>query len=221
MLVQRHDIATEIRDYVREIREDLSAETLVNVIIPETVRGNGLRYLLHARHIQKIRSTPALEDDLVVTNVAHHPAYATLEPVAHATDLRSVMTGWRHVAVVLVSGVHNATARSLRYASSLRADELHAVQVEVDAHETEEIREAWNDQDLGVHLEVLPSPCRQMAKPIHSYVRRILDEQPRTLVTIVIPEFVVRKRWHRLLHNLPTKRTASSSPSVGSATGLK
>jgi hypothetical protein len=217
MLVQRHDIATEIRDYVREIREDLGAETLVNVIIPETVREDPLRYLLHTRHIQKIKSTLAHEDDLVVTNIAHHPGYATLEPVTHSEDPRRVMEGWRHVAVVLVSGVHNATVRSLRYASSLRADEVHAVHVEVDAHETEGIHEAWNDRDLGVHLEVLPSPYRQIAKPIHAYVREILDEQPRTFVTIVIPELVVRKRWHRLLHNqtaLTLKGTFLFEPSV-------
>ena len=152
-----------------------------------------------------------------MTNVAHHPDYATLEPVGHAEDPRRVMEGWHHVAVVLVSGVNNATERSLRYASSLRADDVHAVHVEVDAHETEAVREAWDDRDLGVQLEVLHSPYRQIAKPIHSYVRAILDEQPRTFVTIVIPELVVRKRWHRLLHNqtaLTLKGTFLFEPSV-------
>jgi hypothetical protein len=217
MQVQYRDIATEIRDYVREVQASLGAGTLVNVIIPETVRGHLLRHLLRTRHIQRIKSTLAAEDNIVVTNVAHHPDYATLEPVAHVEDIRRVMEGWRHVAVVLVSGVHNATARSLRYASSLRADDLHAVHVEVDAHETEAIREAWNARDLGVRLEVLPSPYRQIAKPINEYVRRILDEQPRTFVTIVIPELVVRKRWHRLLHNqtaLTLKGTFLFEPSV-------
>jgi amino acid transporter len=217
MLVQHEDIATEIRDYVRDIREDLGAETLVNVIIPETVRDNPLRHLLHTRHIQRIKSTLVLEDDLVVTNVAHHPGFAALEPVAHAEDPRRVMEGWRHVAVVLVSGVHNATVHSLRYASSLRADDMHAVHVEVDAHETDGVRQAWDDRNFGVPLEVLPSPYRQIAKPIHGYVRAILDEQPRTFVTIVIPELVVRKRWHRLLHNqtaLTLKGTFLFEPSV-------
>jgi amino acid transporter len=217
MQVQYRDIATEIRDYVREVQASLGAGTLVNVIIPETVRGHLLRHLLRTRHIQRIKSTLAAEDNIVVTNVAHHPDYAILEPVTHVDDIRRVMEGWRHVAVVLVSGVNNATARSLRYASSLRADDLHAVHVEVDAHETEGIREAWNARDLGVRLEVLSSPYRQIAKPIHEYVRRILDEQPRTFVTIVIPELVVRKRWHRLLHNqtaLTLKGTFLFEPSV-------
>ncbi len=217
LIMRRRNIPTEIRDYVRRLRGELGGETLVNVIIPETVREQRLRYLLHTLHIQRIKYTLSVEDDLVVTNVAHHPGYDALEPVVHPEDVRRVMEGWHHVAIVLVSGLHNATGRSLRYAKSLRADELRALHVQVETHETEEIVAAWHDDELGAHLEVLPSPYRQIAKPIHSYVRRILEEQPRTFVTIVIPELVVRKRWHRLLHNqtaLTLKRTFLFEPSV-------
>jgi amino acid transporter len=217
LLIRRHDIPTEIRDYVRRLRDAAGEETLVNVVIPETVRFEGPRHLLHTVHIQRIKSTLAAERDLVVTNVAHHPGYAALEPTVHADDPRRVMEGWRHVAVVLVSGVHNATARSLRYAASLRADELHALHVDDEAHETDAVRDAWDAQAFGVPLEVLPSPYRQIARPVHAYVRQLLDERPRTFVTIVIPELVVRKRWHRLLHNqtaLTLKGTFLFEPSV-------
>ena len=39
--------------------------------------------------------------------------------------------------MVLVFGVHNATDRSLRYAMSLRADELRCLHVQVDEQESE------------------------------------------------------------------------------------
>jgi hypothetical protein len=215
--IRRRDIPTEIRDYVRELRGSIREETLVNVVIPETVRDPGWRHLLHAFHIQRLKSTLAVERDLVVTNVAHHPRYEGLEPVAHASDPRRVMEGWRHVVVVLVSGAHNATARSIRYASSLRADELHAVHVDVEAHAAEAVQEAWDAGSFGIPLEVLPSPFRQIGKPVHAYVRRLLDQRPHTFVTIVIPELVVRKRWHRLLHSqtaLTLKGTFLFEPSV-------
>jgi hypothetical protein len=127
------------------------------------------------------------------------------------------MEGWRHVAVVLVSGVHNATARSLRYALSLRADEVHCVHVAVDEKESEQVRRDWKEWSPGVPLQNLQSEYRQIARPVHSWVRQILDEQPRTFVTIVLPEFVVRKWWHRLLHNqtaLTLKGTFLFEPSV-------
>jgi hypothetical protein len=217
LLIRRHDIPTEIRDYVRKLRAAAGQETLVNVVIPETVRSRRWRHLLHTFHIQRIKSTLVAERDLVVTNVAHHPGYAALEPVVHADDPRRVMEGWRHVAVVLVSGVHNATARSVRYAGSLRADELHALHVDVEAHETDGVREAWDAAGFGVPLEILPSPYRQIARPVHEYVRRLLDERPQTFVTLVIPELVVRKRWHQLLHSqtaLMLKGTFLFEPSV-------
>jgi hypothetical protein len=217
LLTRRHDIPTEIRDYVRDLRDTAGEEILVNVVIPETVRLRRVRHLMHAFHIQRIKSTLVGERDLIVTNVAHHPGYAALEPVAHEGDPRRAMEGWYHVAVVLVSGVHNATARSVRYARSLRADELRVVHVDVDPHETEAIREAWDAGAFGAALDVVPSPFRQIARPLHAYVRELLDERPRTFVTIVIPELVVRKRWHQLLHSqtaLTLKGTFLFEPSV-------
>jgi len=100
-----------------------------------------------------------------------------------------------------VSAVHNATARSLRYARSLRADELHCVHVAVDEHEAETVARDWSEWKLGARLAMIPSPFRQISGPIHARIREILEAQPRTFVTIVIPEFIVQKRWHTLMHN--------------------
>ena len=128
------------------------------------------------------------------------------------------MEGWRHVAVVLVSGAHNATDQSLRYALSLRADELRCLHVQVDEKETAPRCEAdWEERYPDEPLEILESPYRQIGGPIHAWVRDILEEHPKTFVTLVIPEFVVRKRWHRLLHNqtaLTLKGTFLFEPSV-------
>src|ERR1051325_1733532 len=108
------------------------------------------------------------------------------------------MDGWRHVAVVLVSAVHNATAKSLRYARSLRADELRCIHISVDEKESEKVVTGGGEWDFGEPLEVLDSPYRQIARPIQDFVRAVLEERPRTFVTIVIPEFVVRSEERRV-----------------------
>ncbi|MGZ4203856.1 MAG: DNA-binding protein, partial [Actinomycetota bacterium] len=59
----------------------------------------------------------------------------------------------------------------------------------------------WGEWELGEPLEVLDSPFRQISRPIQDWVRGVLEERPRTFVTIVIPEFVVVKTWHSMLHN--------------------
>ena len=211
------NIADEIRNLARELRTDSDEDAVINVIVPEAVRHRGWRHVLHTRHVRRIKSALVAEADVVVTSVAHHAGYEALEPVRHAEDVRRAMEGWRHVAVVLVSGVHNATAQSVRYAQSLRADEVRHLHVQVNETETGRVREAWNERFPDLSLEVLESPYRQIGGPIHAWVRAILEEHPRTFVTIVIPEFVIRRWWHRLLHNqtaLTLKRTFLLEPSV-------
>lgn len=50
------------------------------------------------------------EKDVVVTNVTAHSGYEELEPVGVPIP-RQLVAEWKHVAVVLVAGVHNATTR--------------------------------------------------------------------------------------------------------------
>jgi len=73
--------------------------------------------------------------------------------------------------------------------------------VEIDEHETEQMKLEWDRWTPGTPLEMLPSPFRDIKEPIHRYVRSILDAHPQTFVTLVIPEFIVRKGWHQLMHN--------------------
>ena len=213
----RGGVADDAMRYVRSLRELAGPEALINVIIPEKVTHQGARHMLHKWHVQRIKAGLVAEAGVVVTNIAHHPAYASLEPVLSGPNALDAMEGWRHVAVVLVSAVHNATVKSVRYARSLRADELRCVHVAVDEKDSADVVKAWRELGVGEPLEVLDSPYRQIARPVSDLVRGILDEHPRTFVTIVIPEFVVAKLWHSAMHNqtsLTLKGTFLFEPSV-------
>jgi hypothetical protein len=203
--------------YVRKVRREVGPGEVLNVMIPESVAETGLRYIVRERRIQRLKAALLSEPDVVVTNLTSHEGYEALEPGERCARLASEPP-WRHVAVVLVAGVHNGSLAGLRYARSLGADELHCLHVETDPKDTPALREAWDEAVGGrVPLEVLPSPYRQIAGPASEWVRRVLDAEPHTYVTIVIPEFVVRKKWHNLLHNhtpLVLKRTFLFEPSV-------
>lgn len=214
--LQQNDVRTEIRDYVKEVRSRRTQHALVNVIIPETVTESGWRHIFHKLRVQRLKASLVRESDVIVTNVTQHAGYEELEPTQFSRVGRP-LGEWRHVAIVLVAAVHNATARSLRYGLSLRADEVRCVHIEVDEKEGNVVRAQWREGDFPVELEILKSPYRQIARPIHAYVRGILEETPQTFVTIVLPQFIVRKRWHRFLHNqtaLTLKGTFLFEPSV-------
>lgn len=204
MRLARGSVTDDILRYVREVKAEAAQadeDALINVLIPETIKRPGMTHLIRHMRVQQIKATLVAEANVVVTNIAHHAGYEELEPVLHPDRSALAAEGWRHVAVVLVSGVHNATARALRYARSLRSDELHCVHVAVDEHEAKKIQEEWRRMDLHEVLEIVPSPYRQIEQPIHEWVRSALESRPRTFITLVIPEFVVRRRWHHFMHN--------------------
>jgi hypothetical protein len=103
--------------------------------------------------------------------------------------------------VVLVSNVHNASLRAVAYAVGLRPAGIRAVTFAVDEADTERITEEWSRQPFDVTLEILDSPYREVRRPLVRLVTELRAESPGTVVTVVIPEFVVRRWWHQFLHN--------------------
>ncbi len=107
----------------------------------------------------------------------------------------------RHRVILPIGDVHRGVLVALNYALSI-SDDVTAVYVETDPAKTEKILRKWEAWGNGVRLEVLPSPYRSLVRPLVRYVTRIDDRRRRDqVVTIVLPQFVPVKWWHRLLHN--------------------
>jgi hypothetical protein len=104
-------------------------------------------------------------------------------------------------AIVLVSKVHKPTMRALAYAKATRPNVLEAVLVDADSNSTARILEEWDDRRIDVPLKVLYSPYREIIRPIVEYTRSIRDANPRGVVAVYIPEYVVGRWWEQVLHN--------------------
>jgi amino acid transporter len=104
-------------------------------------------------------------------------------------------------AIVLVSKVHKPTMRALAYAKATRPNVLEAVLVDTDSALTSTIFKEWDERGVDVPLKVLYSPYREIIRPIVDYVRTIRDSNPRGVVAVYIPEYVVGRWWEQLLHN--------------------
>ncbi len=104
-------------------------------------------------------------------------------------------------AIVCVSKIHKPTLRALAYARASRPSYIEAVTVDVDHDETRQLVAEWARHDLPVPLKVLASPYRQITRPILDYVRSIRSDNPRDVVTVYLPEYVLGKWWEQLLHN--------------------
>lgn len=128
-----------------------------------------------------------------------HAHYATF-----AEEIRflgqSPITPLHHTVVVPVNGITKATAGALVYATTI-SDEVIALYVEVDSADTARMRAEWEAWDIGVPLEVIPSPYRSVLRPLVEYVDNLRMVMPGELVTVVVPEVVPKRWWEHLLHN--------------------
>jgi amino acid transporter len=104
-------------------------------------------------------------------------------------------------AIVLVSKLHKPTLRALAFAKATRPNVLEGVYVAVDPGSTDRLLQEWDDRNLGVPLKVLFSPYREVVKPIVDYATQIRKANPRGVVAVYIPEYVVGRWWEQLLHN--------------------
>lgn len=107
----------------------------------------------------------------------------------------------RHTIVVLVSGVHRGTLAATRYARAIQANKLVAVHVATDPDQTAKIQERWKQWVPDIPLMVVDSPYRTLIRPLVGYINSLLEDEATDLVSIVIPQFVCVRWWHRLLHN--------------------
>jgi amino acid transporter len=143
---------------------------------------------------------------LLMQSIRRHYSNVSDELAIEADDQ---MLPTRVHAIVLVSKVHKPTLRALAYAKATRPNVLEAVLVDADSVSASNIMEEWDERRIDVPLKVLYSPYREIIRPIVQYVRSIRDANPRGVVAVYIPEYVVGRWWEQALHNQTALRLKS------------
>jgi hypothetical protein len=90
---------------------------------------------------------------------------------------------------------------ALRYAKSIAPHNVTAVYIDFDEDATAKLKERWEQLDLGIKLVILPSPYRELTRPLLRYIYKVERQRDDDVVTVVLPEFVPKKWWQHLLHN--------------------
>lgn len=135
---------------------------------------------------------------LLMSGVRKHYDQVALELAADEED--KVLPTRVH-AIVLVSKLHKPTLRALAFAKATRPNVLEGVYVATDPKATSALMAEWDERRLDVPLKVLHSPYRELVRPILEYATAIRRANPRGVVAVYIPEYVVGRWWEQLLHN--------------------
>ncbi|MGZ3695602.1 MAG: APC family permease, partial [Bdellovibrionota bacterium] len=129
----------------------------------------------------------------------HYVSTARQLTSAAAHDHRPV-AAVKHTAIVPVSGLHPGVLLALRYALSISKD-ARACCVDLDSESTARLIELWQRTVPEVKLIVLKSPYRSVIQPILDYIDAVESETDDDVVTVIIPEFMTTKWYHKFLHN--------------------
>jgi amino acid transporter len=112
-------------------------------------------------------------------------------------------------AVVPVPGLNRAVIQAVNVGRSI-SDDVRAVFISDDPEETGAVRGRWEHQVPGVPLVIVESPYRALVGPLIAYLD-VLDrawppDKAAPITFVVIPEYVARHWWERILYNQSSKR---------------
>jgi hypothetical protein len=111
--------------------------------------------------------------------------------------------------IVPVPGINRAVLQAINVARSIGPDVL-AVLISDNPEDGDQIRQRWEHQIPDVPLVFVESPYRALVGPLLSYLD-VLDQalpidKELPITFVVIPEFVARHWWERLLFNQSANR---------------
>jgi hypothetical protein len=143
-----------------------------------------------------------------------HRQYAAQERELEVRDTYVVGTAHREQRVVIpVNGINRAVVQAVMFGQTLASD-VRAVFITEDPDAGEAIRKRWERQVPGVPLVIVESPYRALVGPLTAYLD-VLDlawppEKEAPITIVVLPEYVARHWWDRLLYNQSAKRLKSA-----------
>jgi hypothetical protein len=115
--------------------------------------------------------------------------------------------------VIPVPGINRAVVQAVNVGRSI-AEDVRAVFITDEPDDIAPMQQEWEKHLPGVPLVVVESPYRALVGPLAAYLD-VLDaawppgkEAPITFV--IVPEYVARRWWERILYNQSVKRLRSA-----------
>ena len=123
-----------------------------------------------------------------------------LEPEEYNAALNDNCT-YKNRVIVPVESVNRASIRALRYAKTI-SDNVTAFNVVIDNETGEKNRQKYDMLHTDIPLVIKYSPYREIVGPLVEFIQSAeYDLSECDIVSVILPQFIVEKFWHRILHN--------------------
>lgn len=108
---------------------------------------------------------------------------------------------YRNRVIVPISSVNKSSIRALKYARTI-SENITAFCVAIDEESEKKIKEKYNALNTKIPLVIKYSPFRKVVDPLIKYIESTeYDYQHGDMITVILPQFAVKKWWHKILHN--------------------
>jgi amino acid transporter len=115
--------------------------------------------------------------------------------------------------IIPIPGINRAVIQAVNVGRSI-ANDVVAVFITDEPEDAASVRARWEKMVPGVPLVVVESPYRALVGPLAAYLD-VLDaawpaDKPAPITFVVVPEYVARHWWERILYNQSVKRLRSA-----------
>jgi amino acid transporter len=115
--------------------------------------------------------------------------------------------------IVPIPGINRAVIQAVNVGRSI-ADDVQAVFITDEPEDAAEVKARWEKMVPGVPLVVVESPYRALVGPLAAYLD-VLDaswpaDKEKPITFVLVPEYVARHWWERILYNQSVKRLRSA-----------
>ncbi|OOM74587.1 hypothetical protein CLPUN_38290 [Clostridium puniceum] len=103
--------------------------------------------------------------------------------------------------IVPVQTINKSFIKSLNYALTV-GENIEVYHVSTDEEQTKKLIERYATLGIAAHLVIENAPYRNINEKLVAYVAEKHKQlQTHEVITIVMPQFIIYKWWHQVLHN--------------------
>jgi len=108
---------------------------------------------------------------------------------------------YSHHVIVPIDSLNVMVVKALRYARSLTPN-VEAFHVEIYPGEADKLRHKWEMLNTNIPLVIKYSPYREVVNLLTKYIdSEEHASKPGDIITVLLPQFLVSRRWEMALHN--------------------
>jgi len=107
----------------------------------------------------------------------------------------------KQYVIVPIDTLNKSFLKALNYARTI-SENIIVFHVSVDEEVTKKLQVKWEEYNVGIPMIIKQSPYRDLFSLMCAYIdSEEYAAGPNDTVTVVLPQFVITKWWHNILHN--------------------